>query len=90
MGLSAVVYKSASALEKALPRYRFQREPISGECEIIHPVGAEVPWDAVKACDHRFGNIPHIGALRETTPNISAEDRPWSALSFIPAAILET
>ena len=36
------------------------------ECEVIHPSGAEIPWDAVKACERRFGNISHIGALRET------------------------
>lgn len=66
MGLDAVVYKSVSALEKEFSGYRFQRDPMSGECEVIHPAGAEIPWDAVKACERRFGNISHIGALRET------------------------
>lgn len=74
MGLSAVVYKNASALEKEFPGYRFQREPISGECEPIHPADRGIPWDAVKACERRFGSISHIGALRETIAGYLGRD----------------
>ncbi|MER8399844.1 hypothetical protein [Mesorhizobium sp. M1348] len=66
MGLSAVVYKSASALEKEFPGYHFRCEPTSGECEVIYPDGARIPQDTVTACERRFGNISHIGVLRET------------------------
>ncbi|MCH4554679.1 hypothetical protein AB4Z43_15925 [Mesorhizobium sp. 2RAF45] len=64
MSLSAVVYKAMLALEQEFPGYRFEREPISGECEVVYPDGARVSWDAAKACERLLGNISHIGVLR--------------------------
>ncbi|WP_095200633.1 hypothetical protein [Mesorhizobium carmichaelinearum] len=65
MGLDVAVFKSASTLEREFPGYRFQREPTTGECEVIHPEGVNLTWDDVMARDWRVGNIAHIAALRE-------------------------
>ena len=40
MGLGAAVFKSISTMEREFSGYRFQREPITGECEVIHPEDA--------------------------------------------------
>jgi|GEM_PF-2857073 len=37
MGLDIAVFKSVSTMEKEFPGYRFQREPVTGECEVIDP-----------------------------------------------------
>ncbi|RAZ87012.1 hypothetical protein DPM33_27130 [Mesorhizobium hawassense] len=66
MGLDAAVFKSVSAMEREFPDYRFQREPMTGECEVIHPEGVELRLDEVVAYSRRFGNISHIGALSIT------------------------
>ena len=66
MSLTAIVYKSMLALEKEFPGYRFEREPMSGECEVVYPDGARLPWEAVKASEQWLGNIALIGHLRST------------------------
>ncbi|KUM27751.1 hypothetical protein AU467_15285 [Mesorhizobium loti] len=65
MGLDVAVFKSVSALEREFPRYRFQREPKTGECWVTHPEGVNLDWHTVTARDWRVGNILHIGALRD-------------------------
>ncbi|BCG87124.1 MULTISPECIES: hypothetical protein [unclassified Mesorhizobium] len=64
MSLKAIVFKGMLALEQEFPGYRFEREPISGECEVVYPDGARIPWEAVKVCEQWFGNVSHIGTLR--------------------------
>lgn len=66
MGLDAAVFKSVSAMEREFPGYRFQREPISGECEVIHPENVDLALDALRARAWRIGNISHVGDLRES------------------------
>ncbi|UVK51675.1 hypothetical protein DBIPINDM_004973 [Mesorhizobium sp. AR02] len=65
MGLDAAVFKSASTMEQEFPDYRFQREPVTGECEVIHPEGVNLAPDAVVAIAWRIGNISLVGHLRE-------------------------
>ncbi|TGV08566.1 hypothetical protein EN816_33060 [Mesorhizobium sp. M8A.F.Ca.ET.173.01.1.1] len=66
MGLDVAVFKSVSTMEREFPFYRFHREPITGECEAIHPNGANLTWEDVTACNWRVGNVLHVAALRET------------------------
>ncbi|WP_137933623.1 hypothetical protein [Mesorhizobium comanense] len=66
MSLTAIVFKSSLALEKGFPRYRFEREPISGECAVVYPDGAKLPWEAVIASEQWLGNIAGIDHLRST------------------------
>ncbi|MFD1984067.1 hypothetical protein ACFSOZ_15530 [Mesorhizobium newzealandense] len=66
MGLDVAVFKSTSTMEREFPGYCFQREPVTGECEVIHPEGVNLTWDVVTARDWRVGNIAHVAALRET------------------------
>ena len=65
MGLDIAVFKNVSTMEREFPGYRFQREPMTGECEVIHPEGVNLTLDAVKACHFRVGNIAQVGYLRE-------------------------
>jgi hypothetical protein len=65
MGLNAAVFKSASTMEREFPGYRFRREPVKGECEVIHPEGVDLALDVVTVRDWRVGNIAHVAALRE-------------------------
>ncbi|WP_192244627.1 hypothetical protein [Mesorhizobium silamurunense] len=66
MGLDVAVFKGVSAMEREFPGYRFQREPITGECWVIHPEGVNLDWDGVTARSWRVGNILHVAALRDT------------------------
>ncbi|TPM34158.1 hypothetical protein [Mesorhizobium sp. B2-3-4] len=66
MGLDVAVFKSVSTMEREFPFHRFQRDPVTGECEAIHPGGVNLGWDDVTACQWRVGNILHVAALRET------------------------
>src|SRR3569832_1448763 len=66
VGLDVAVFKSLSALEREFPGYRFEREPRTGECWVVHPDGVHLDWKTVTARDWRVGNILHVGALRET------------------------
>jgi hypothetical protein len=66
MGLDVAVFKSLSALEREFPGYRFEREPKTGECRVVHPDGVHLDWKTVTARDWRVGNILHVGALRVT------------------------
>jgi hypothetical protein len=65
MGLDAAVFKSVSAMEREFPGYRFQRELITGECEVIHPENVDLALEALRARAWRIGNISHVGYLRE-------------------------
>jgi hypothetical protein len=64
VGLGAAVFKSISTMEREFSGYRFQREPITGECEVIHPEDVELGLDEVVAYSLRFGDISHIGDMR--------------------------
>lgn len=65
MGLDIAVFKSVEAMERDYPGYRFQREPITGECEVIHPEGVNLDWKAATTRSWRVGNIMHVAALRD-------------------------
>ena len=65
MGLDIAVFKNVSTMEREFPGYRFQREPMTGECEVIHPEGVNLALDAVTACHFRVGNLAQVGYLRE-------------------------
>lgn len=65
MGLDIAVFKNVSTMEREFPGYRFQREPMTGECEVIHPAGVNLALDAVTACHFRVGNLAQVGYLRE-------------------------
>ena len=73
MGLDVAVFKSASTMEREFPGYRFQREPTTGECEVIYPEGVNLTWDAVTVCDWRVGNIAHVAALGEAIAGLLGE-----------------
>lgn len=66
MGLDAAVFKSASVMEREFPGYRFRREPVTGECEVIHPEAVDLGLATVTAGMLRIGNISRVAALRET------------------------
>jgi hypothetical protein len=66
MGLDAAVFKSVSTMEREFPGYRFQREPMTGECEVIHPEGVNLELDTVMAYSKWLGNVSHIGELSRT------------------------
>ncbi|MBB6412406.1 hypothetical protein [Mesorhizobium sangaii] len=73
MGLDVVVFKSTSTMEREFSGYCFQREPATGECEVIDPEGVNLTWEVVTACDRRVGNIAHVATLRETTAGYLGE-----------------
>jgi hypothetical protein len=73
MGLDAAVFKSVSAMEQEFPGYRFQREPISGECEVIYPENVDLALDALRARAWRIGNISHVGDLRGSIAGLLGE-----------------
>jgi len=80
VGLDVAVFKSLSALELEFPGYRFEREPRTGECWVVHPDSVHLDWKTVTARDWRVGNILHVGALRETIAGHLGEE---SALARI-------
>ncbi|TIT18023.1 MAG: hypothetical protein E5W70_30655 [Mesorhizobium sp.] len=73
MGLDVAVFKSASTMKREFPGFRFQREPTTGECEVVHPEGVNLTLDAVTVCNWRVGNIAHVGALREAIAGLLGE-----------------
>ncbi|MER8867486.1 hypothetical protein NKI19_27990 [Mesorhizobium sp. M0751] len=60
-------------MEPEFPGYRFQREPTTGECEVIHPEGVDLTLDAVTVSNWRVGNIAHVGRLREAIAGLLGE-----------------
>jgi len=66
MGLDAAVFKSVATMEREFPGYRFQREPMTGECEVIRPEGVNLELDTVMAYSKWLGNVSHIGELSRT------------------------